>query len=109
MSKTIFELKKESKNGAALKKLREKIYIEKMTEGDDLFLARAHKLTRLKKIGRADTKTLLQPEVAEAMSVRVKRDVMKMIEKNCPNNIFIIRYTNNLNSIIKTIYIKINS
>ena len=81
MSKTIFELKKDAKNGAALKKLREKIYIEKMTEGDDLFLARAHKLTRLKKIGRADTKTLLQPEVAEAMSVRVKRDAMKIIEK----------------------------
>ena len=49
MSKTIFELKKDAKNGVALKKLREKIYIEKMTEGDDLFLARAHKLTRLKK------------------------------------------------------------
>jgi len=81
MSETIFALKKDVNNGGALKKLQEKIYIERMTEGDDLFLARAHKLTKLKKIGRADTKTLLQPEVAEAMSVRVKRDVMKIIEK----------------------------
>ena len=81
MSKTIFELKKYAKNGVALKKLREKIYIEKMTDGDELFLARTHRLTRLKIIGRSDTKTLLHPAIAEAMSIRVERDVMKIIEK----------------------------
>ena len=81
MSKTIFDLKKESKNGAALKKLREKIYVEKMTGGDKLFLARTHRLKRLKIIGRADTKTLLHPEISHLMGRRVERDVLKKIEK----------------------------
>lgn len=79
MARSFAELMREGRDGTARRRLARLAYAWNINERDDYFLAKKHRTTKLEEVGRGDTKTLLQPAIAEAMAKRVERDATKII------------------------------